>query len=335
MARPHAVVVPHPSSGNINPALQLAKLLHHHGVYITFVNTEHNHRVMEATEGAAAVRGREGFRFEAIPDGLVEADRDAEDYDLRLSAATSQRWAEPVKELLLRLNGTPGVPPVTCVLPTSLMSFALDVARELGVPSMVLWACSAASLMAHMRLRELKERGVPLKDGSCLTNGHLSRTIIDWIPGMPPISLGDICSFVRTTDPDDFGLRFSTVEANGCTKADALILNTFDDLEADVLAALRAEYPRIYTIGPVGSILNHHLRDDGASARRQLLNLRKQDSQCLAWLDTQQPASIVYANFGSLTVLSIDQLAEFAWGLAASGHPFLWSIRDNLIPGVG
>ncbi|KAM3271903.1 hypothetical protein ACQJBY_042236 [Aegilops geniculata] len=334
MARPHAVVVPHPSSGNINPALQLAKLLHHHGVYITFVNTEHNHRVMEATDGAAAVRGHEGFRFEAIPDGLVEADRDAEDYDLRLSAATSQRWAEPLKELLLRLNDTPGVPPVTCVLPTSLMSFALDVARELGVPSMVLWACSAASLIAHMRLRELKERGyVPLKDESCLTNGHLSRTIIDWIPGMPPISLGDICSFVRTTDPDDFGLRFSMVEANGCTKADALILNTFDDLEADVLAALRAEYPRIYTVGPLGSLLNHHLSDDGASANG--LNLWKQDSECLAWLDTQQPGSIVYANFGSLTVLSTDQLAEFAWGLAASGHPFLWSIRDNLVPGTG
>ncbi|XP_020179691.1 7-deoxyloganetin glucosyltransferase-like [Aegilops tauschii subsp. strangulata] len=336
MARPHAVVVPHPSSGNINPALQLAKLLHHHGVYITFVNTEHNHRIMEATEGAAAVRGHEGFRFEAIPDGLVEADRDAEDYDLRLSAATSQRWAEPLRELLLRLNGTPAVPPVTCVLPTSLMSFALDVARELGVPSMVLWACSAASLMAHMRLRELKERGyVPLKDESCLTNGHLGRTIIGWIPGMLPISLGDICSFVRTTDPDDFGLRFSMVEANGCTKADALILNTFDDLEADVLAALRAEYPRIYTVGPLGSLLNHHQRDDDASGSAGGLSLWKQDSECLAWLDTQQPGSIVYANFGSLTVLSADQLAEFAWGLAASGHPFLWSIRDNLVPGTG
>ncbi|XP_037438111.1 UDP-glycosyltransferase 85A4-like isoform X2 [Triticum dicoccoides] len=165
MATPHAVVVPHPSSGNINPALQLAKLLHHHGIYITFVNTVHNHRVMVTTEGATAVRGHEGFRFEVIPDGLVEADRDAEDYDLRLSTATSQCSTQPLKELLLRLNATPGVPPVTCVLPTSLMSFALDVARELGVPSMVLWACSAASLMTHMRLRELKERGyVPLKE---------------------------------------------------------------------------------------------------------------------------------------------------------------------------
>ncbi|XP_037437961.1 7-deoxyloganetin glucosyltransferase-like [Triticum dicoccoides] len=338
MATPHAVVVPHPSSGNINPALQLAKLLHHHGVYITFVNTKHNHRVMEATEGSAAVRAHEGFRFEAIPDGLVEADRDHEDYDLRLSAATSQRSAEPLKELLLRLNGTPGVPPVTCVLPTVLMSFALDVAQELGAPSMVLWTCSATSLMAHMRLRELTERGyVPLKDESCLTNGHLSRTVIEWIPGMPRISLGDTSSFVCTTDPDDFGLRFNIVEANGCTKAGALILNTFDDLEADVLGALRAEYPRIYTVGPLGPLLNHHLRprDDDASGSASGLGLWKQDSECLAWLDTQQPGSIVYANFGSLTVLSTDQLAEFAWGLAASGQPFLWSIWDNLVPGAG
>ena len=62
------------------------------------------------------------------------------------------------------MGPTPGVPPVTCLVPTALMSFALDVARELGVPSMVLWACSAAALMGQMRLRELLQRGyLPLK----------------------------------------------------------------------------------------------------------------------------------------------------------------------------
>ncbi|XP_051201177.1 7-deoxyloganetin glucosyltransferase-like [Lolium perenne] len=337
MARPHAVVVPHPSSGNINPALQLAKLLHRHGFYITFVNTEDNHRRVQATEGAAAVLGRDGFRFEAIPDGLVEAHRYTGNYDLALSMATSTHCAAPLRELLRRLNATPGVPPVTCLLPTSLMSFALGVARELGIPTMVLWGCSAAALMGQMRLRELQERGyLPLKDNSCLTNGHLEKTVIDWIPGMPPTSLGDISSFVRTTDPDDASLRFNIVEAEGCTKAGALIINTFDDLEADVLDALRAEYPRIYTIGPLGD----QLRDDNAAAEDNSnstnggLSLWKQDTECLAWLDTQAKSSVVYANFGSLTFLTADQLAEFAWGLAASGHPFLWSIRDNLVPGA-
>ncbi|TVU32567.1 hypothetical protein EJB05_24300, partial [Eragrostis curvula] len=331
--RPHVVVVPYPGAGNINPALQIAKLLHGQGAYVTFVNTEHNHRRVQA----GAVRGRrdDGFRFEAIPDGLSEADRGKQDYGRSLSVSLTTRGAAPLKGLIERLNREPGVPPVTCVLPTALMSFALGVARELGVPTtMAFWGGSAASLMAHMRILELEDRGyVPLKDESCLTNGYLDTTIIDWIPGMPPISLGDISSFIRTTDPDDFSLHFNESEANNCAKADALVLNTFDALESDVLAALRAEYRHIYTIGPLGSLLPRHATADDYSTTKEL-SLWKQDAECLAWLDThQEKHSVVYVNFGSHTVLTPDQAAEFAWGLAASGHPFLWSVRDGLVPG--
>ncbi|KAL6839864.1 hypothetical protein ACP4OV_029674 [Aristida adscensionis] len=329
--RPHAVFVPYPGAGNINPALQIAKLLHRHGVYVTFVNTEDNHRRVQRTEGAAAVRGRDGFRFEAIPDGMSDADRAKQDYGRSLAVSTSRTCAAPLRALISRLNGEPGVPPVTCVVATALMSFALGVARDMGIPAMALWAGSAASLMAHMRIRDLEERGyVPLKDESFLTNGYLEETTIDWIPGMPPISLADISTFIRTTDPDDFGLRFNESEANNCTQAGALILNTFDVLEGDVLAALRAEYPRIYTIGPLGSLLDGAGDDADDSTG---LSLWKQDTECLAWLDAQQPASVVYVNFGSHTVLAPEQLAEFAWGLAASGHAFLWSVRENLVRG--
>jgi len=354
------VVVPYPCAGNVNPALQIAKLLHHDGVYVTFINSEHNHRRVQATEGPGAVRGRDGFRFEAIPDGLSDADRGKQDYGRGLEMAVSTSWAAPFRDVITRLTCTPGVPPVTCVLTTMLMSFALGVARELRIPTMAFWTGSAASLMTHMRLRELRERGyVPLKgkvthrqkenlsppwyhgiisiicgmyaDESLLTNGYLESTVIDWIPGMPPIRLGDFSSFLRTTDPDDFSLRFNESEANSCTNAGALILNTFEGLEADVLAALRAEYPRVYTVGPLGSLLNGAAADSAGGG----LSLWKQDAECLAWLDTQEQGSVVYVNFGSHTVLTPEQLAEFAWGLAATGHPFLWAIRDNLIRGGG
>uniref|UniRef100_A0A0D9X4T1 Glycosyltransferase n=1 Tax=Leersia perrieri TaxID=77586 RepID=A0A0D9X4T1_9ORYZ len=339
MARPHAVVVPYPGSGNINPALQLAKLLHAHGVHITFVNTEHNHRRVVAAEGAAAVRGRDGFRFETIPDGVLDADRDAADYDLGLSVATTTRCAAPLRELVARINGGGGdadAPPVTCMVFTALMSFALEVAREMGLPTMVLWGGSAASLMAHMNYPTLTQLNhaciLHFADESLLTNGYLDMTIIDWITGMPPISLGDISSFVRTTDPNDFGLRFNETEANNCTKANALILNTFDDLEADVLTALRAEYQCIFTVGPLGTLLIDTSEKNSVTAGVGL-SLWKHDIDCLAWLDTQKPGSVVYVNLGSLTVLTPEQLAEFAWGIAATGRPFLWVIRENLVPG--
>ncbi|CAN6289505.1 unnamed protein product [Urochloa humidicola] len=271
---------------------------------------------------------------------MLDADRGAQDYDAGLSKATVHHAAAPLRELVARLRrggSTPGMPPVTCVLPTSLMSFALDVARELGVPSMVLLGFGAAGLMAQMRLRELKERGyLPLKDESCLTNGHLEKTIIDWIPGMPPISLGDVSSFVRTTDADDFGLWFNITEANNCTNAGALVINTFDALEADVLAALRAEYPRIYTVGPLGAMLHSGEEEEAADDDSIIdLSLWKHDTECLTWLDAQDPGSVVYANFGSLTLLTAAQLAEFAWGLAPTGRPFLLVVRDDLVHGGG
>uniref|UniRef100_A0A0E0LRQ0 Uncharacterized protein n=1 Tax=Oryza punctata TaxID=4537 RepID=A0A0E0LRQ0_ORYPU len=150
-------------------------------------------------------------------------------------------------------------------------------------------------------------------------------TVIDWIPGMPPIKLGDMSSFVRTTKPNDLGLRFNEREANNCTKANALILNTFDNLEADVLAALRAEYPRIYTIGPLGTLLNHATAN-GEDAIGGL-SLWKQDTECLAWLDTQQPRSVVYVNLGSLTVMTRERLAEFAY-VGNRGDRL-----ENLVPG--
>uniref|UniRef100_A0A0E0HSG5 Glycosyltransferase n=1 Tax=Oryza nivara TaxID=4536 RepID=A0A0E0HSG5_ORYNI len=267
MARPHAVVVPYPGSGNINPALQLAKLLHGHGVYITFVNTEHNHRRIVAAKGAAAVRGRDRFRFEAIPDGMADADRDVGDYDLALSVATSNLCAAPLRELMARLDAAAGedggVPPVTCVVCTALMSFATDVARELGLPTMVMWGGSAASLMTHMRIWELRERGyIPLKGSQQL---HQSQR------------------------PHPQHLR----RTRG-----------------------RAEYARIYTIGPLGTLLNHAAADAIGGG----LSLWKQGTECLAWLDTQQPRSAVYVNFGSLTVMTPERLAEFAWGIAATGR---------------
>jgi hypothetical protein len=159
-----------------------------------------------------------------------------------------------------------------------------------------------------------------MADESYLTNGYLD-TPIDWIAGMPTLRLGDISSFVRTLDPQCFALRVEEDEANSCARARGVILNTFEDLEHDVLAALRDEFPRVYTIGPL------------AAAAAGALSLWEEDSECVAWLDAQADGSVLYVSFGSLAVLSLEQVAELAWGLAASDRPFLWAVRPGLVAG--
>ncbi|KAJ1439614.1 UDP-glycosyltransferase family, conserved site [Sesbania bispinosa] len=49
--------------------------------------------------------------------------------------------------------------------------------------------------------------------------------------------------------------------------------------------------------------------------------------KCLAWLDRQQPCSVLYVSFGSGGTLSQEQVNELALGLELSNYKFLWVVR--------
>ncbi|KAI6706501.1 hypothetical protein NL676_009463 [Syzygium grande] len=164
-------------------------------------------------------------------------------------------------------------------------------------------------------------------DASYLTNGYLD-TVIDWIPRMRNIRLRELPSFIRTTDPDDLMVNFLSVEAVRAKRASAIVLNTFDPLEHEVLDALKAMVLPIYTLGPL-HLLTEQLPDNGIRSIGS--NLWKEELGCLEWLDLKPPGSVMYVNFGSITVMSPAQLVEFAWGLANSGQTFLWVIRPDLV----
>ncbi|WOL04455.1 hypothetical protein Cni_G13176 [Canna indica] len=47
------------------------------------------------------------------------------------------------------------------------------------------------------------------------------------------------------------------------------------------------------------------------------------------WLDSKLSASVVYVSFGSLVVLSADQMTELVLGLSGSGKHFMWVVRPT------
>lgn len=87
-----------------------------------------------------------------------------------------------------------------------------------------------------------------MPDESFTSDGSLD-TPIDWIPGMRNIRLKDIPSFIRTTDSEDILLTYLNEEAQNCLKSSAIIFNTFDALEHEVLQAISSKFPHIYTLG--------------------------------------------------------------------------------------
>ncbi|KAA3457381.1 7-deoxyloganetin glucosyltransferase-like [Gossypium australe] len=161
----HAVCLPFPAQGHINPMMQLAKLLHSRGFYITFVNSEFNHRRLIRSRGEEAVKGLPDFRFEAIPDGLPPSDSDATQCITALCDSTRKNCLAPFLELLSKLNSSPQLPSVTCIVCDGNMNCGNKAAQLIGVPYVQLWTSSTASFLGFLHYKELAQRGiVPFKE---------------------------------------------------------------------------------------------------------------------------------------------------------------------------
>jgi hypothetical protein len=164
--RPHVVCIPVPLQGHINPMLKLAKLLHHKGFHVTFVNTEYNHKRLLRSRGPNSLDGLPNFHFETIPDGLPPSDADVSQDIPSLCESTVKTCLVPFCNLLSKLNDTSSsnVPPVTCIVSDGNMSFTLDAAHKFGIPIALFWTPSSCGFLCYMHFRHLVERGlIPLK----------------------------------------------------------------------------------------------------------------------------------------------------------------------------
>ncbi|BFG20555.1 hypothetical protein CerSpe_068290 [Prunus speciosa] len=114
-------------------------------------------------------------------------------------------------------------------------------------------------------------------------------------------------------------------------KASAVVFLTFDALEQDVMDALSSILiPPLYTICPIQLLLNQ-IPEDSLSPIGY--SLWKEETECLQWLNSKAPNSVVYVHFGSVAVMTTQHLVEFGWGLANIKFHFFWVSRPDLVVG--
>lgn len=332
--QPHAVFIPAPGQGHIKGLLKLAKLLHHKGFFITFVNTDFNHNRFKKAGLIDSFTNFSNFQFKKFPDGLPPSDPDATQDVAALCGAIRRNFFSAFRKVVLELNDKslcPKNPLVTCIVSDGTMPFTIDVGKELGIPVVVFWTFSACGFMGFFQYRALVEKGLTaFIDESILSNEFLD-TIIDWIPGFENVRYKDLPTFFLTKDPNEEVFNLAMESTQKASEASALGIQTFDALEPNVLNALSSIFPNLYTIGPLEPLLNKI--SNGNRLNSLGYSLWKEDPHCLTWLDLQKPGSVIYVNFGSVVVMSNEKLIEFAWGLANSNQSFLWIIRPDLVTG--
>lgn len=163
-SKPHAVCVPLPAQGHINPMLSLAKLLHLLGFHVTFLLTHFNFDLLLNFRGPNSLDGLPGFRFEAISDGLPPANKRGI-LDLPALCLSMPLYGlRSFRELIARMGASPDVPPVTCIVSDGVMGFTLKVAQEFNIPEFVLFTPSGCGMLGYLNFEELEKRGFfPLK----------------------------------------------------------------------------------------------------------------------------------------------------------------------------
>lgn len=156
--------------------------------------------------------------------------------------------------------------------------------------------------------------------------------LITKVPGMETfLRCRDLPSFCRVSDLTDPILLLVMNETRKSPRAQALILNTFEDLEAPILSHIRTHCPKTYTIGPLHQHLKAKLGINTQDSHQSSNSLWEVDRSCMSWLDSQPLQSVLYVSFGSIAVITKEQLMEFWYGLVNSKKRFLWVIRPDSV----
>ncbi|KAH9619378.1 hypothetical protein KSS87_019890 [Heliosperma pusillum] len=315
----HALCVPFPAQGHITPMLQLAKILNSKGFHITFFHTEHNYRCLLKSKGPNSLDGTPTFRFATFPDGLPASDTGLPRPLPTLVPSLERNCLQPFVNVVLKLNETSsGWPHVSVIISDAIIPFAVDAALQLPKCDVVYFTPSSpSSFIASSQYHALLQRGT------------LPFIEVEFVPpSMKGMQLKHLPSHIRTQDKNHPVFDYMRRLIVRCSMR-PIIFNTFEALDHQVISDLSTimDGP-IYTMGPLNALSSKLSKTNDFGS-----TFWKEDLECLQWLDSQEPNSVVYASFGSTTVMTSFQLIEFAWGLANSKRPFLWVIRPDTIAG--
>lgn len=139
------------------------------------------------------------------------------------------------------------------------------------------------------------------------------------IPGISAAQLADLRTVLREND-----LRFLQLELECISvvpKADCLIVNTVQELEAEVIDSLRAmfHFPICRIAFPYFKHETCHFVTNDSDYNVDYLN----------WLDHQPSMSVLYISLGSFLSVSCAQMNEIVTALNTSGVCYLWVVRGE------
>ncbi|XP_047956299.1 7-deoxyloganetic acid glucosyltransferase-like [Salvia hispanica] len=344
---PHILIIPIPLQGHVNSMLNLAEILCLSGLRVTILLSDYTHdRLLRHASLDSRFSSYTGFRVATISDGLPDDHPRSGSRVVDIVQSLQEVGGLQFRRLMVSTDGMSdggARPRVSCLIMDGMLSFPIPVAQEMGIPFMHFPTISACGLWPYFCVEEVIDAGELLlrdKNEDKLTFWKRKEMdlMVTNVPGMEKVlRRRDLPSFFRVEDVNNAGLQSIIAQIKRTRQAIGLILNTFEDLEGPILDQIDKHNANqnLYSIGPLHLHLKELLKAKGKESSHHSSSLWKENDDCIAWLDSQLPNSVIYVSFGSVATLTRDELLEFWYGLVNSGKKFLWVVRADSIAGDG
>nr|GMC78422.1 scopoletin glucosyltransferase [Ipomoea batatas]GMC83326.1 scopoletin glucosyltransferase [Ipomoea batatas] len=308
MGELHVLFFPLMAQGHMIPTLDMAKLFASRGVKATIITTPLNQPVFTKTIDKYTQLGFQMeirlLEFPAVEVGLPEdcqsVDKVPSTESLPSFFKACAMLQEPLEHILQEIRPD-------CLVADLFFPWATNAAAKFDIPRLIFHGSSYLALCASNSLRTHK----PFNDVS-------SDSELFTIPNLPrelkltrlQVSPGEMRKLVW--EPED--------------KCYGEIYNSFYELERDFEEHYRNVMGiRTWSIGPL-SLHNRDVEDKAQRGKKSAID----EHECLEWLDSKNPNSVVYICFGSVANFAPSQLHEMAMGIEASEMDFVWFYNEKL-----
>ncbi|XP_019169295.1 PREDICTED: scopoletin glucosyltransferase-like [Ipomoea nil] len=314
----HVYFLPMMAPGHMIPMVDLARQFARHGVKATFLTTPLNAaKISKAIDRERQLGSQISIRLLEFPykeSGLPEGCED-------LSATTTLEQTLSFFNALDHFQG-----PIErlaaedrpdCIVAGPMYTWSNDFAAKFGIPRLSFWGTGFFPLCVHNSLHRHKphekiesdteEFVIPdLPDTLTTTKQQIPETLKDNLEN----SFKEFLEKLRKEEEGSYGM----------------VVNSFYELEPAYVKHCREVMgKKSWHIGPV-SLCN---KEEGEKSQRgEAASIGEEE--CLNWLNSKNPNSVVYVCFGSMSIFSAAQLREIAAGLEASGQPFIWVVKQNM-----
>ncbi|XP_027356787.1 anthocyanin 3'-O-beta-glucosyltransferase-like [Abrus precatorius] len=289
------------AQGHLIPLVHVARLVASRGQQVTIVTTPANAQLFDKTIDEDRALGYQ-IRVHIIkfPSKLVDLPDGVENLSAASEDETAFRIHKASHVIRQEIEAFMKQSPPDAFIPDIMFTWSEASAQSLGIPRLIFNPISIFDVCVIEAIKSHPE-------------AFASDSGPYHIPGLPqPLTLS------IKPSPGFAALTESLVNAE--KDSHGVIVNSFAELDV--------EYTQYYEKLTGRKVW--HVGPSSLMVQKTVPSAVGDEHECLRWLSSKEQDSVVYICFGSLCIMSDEQLCEIAKGLEASGHQFLWVVhREN------